>query len=47
MNLERDQAVDAIVLMFWMFCRGVGKSVFPKISWPHRNDATRMSMSLQ
>ena len=47
MNFERDQAVDAVVLMFWMSCRGVGKPVFPKVSRPHRNDATRMSMSLQ
>lgn len=47
MNFERDQAVDAIVLMFWMSCRSVGKSAFPEVSRPYRNDATRMGMSLQ
>ena len=47
MNLERDQAVDAIVLMFWMSCRGVGEPVFPELSWPHRDDATRVSVPLQ
>ena len=47
MKLERDQAVDAVVLMFCMSSRGVAESVFPKLSWPHRNYATRVSMSPQ
>ena len=46
MNFERDQAVNAVVLMFWMSCRRVRKPVFPKVSWPHSNDATRMRMAL-
>lgn len=47
MNYERDQAVDAVVLMFWMSCRGIGEPVSLKITWPHCNDATLMSMSFQ
>ncbi len=45
MNFERDQPVDAVVLMFWMSCRSVRKPVFPKFSRPHRNDATHVRMA--
>ena len=31
MNFKRDQAIDAVVLMFWMSCRGVGKPVLSKL----------------
>ncbi len=47
MNFERDQAIDAVVLMFWMSCRGVVKPVLSKLAWPHRNDTTGVSVSLQ
>lgn len=47
MNFERDQAVDAVVLMFWMSPRGIGKPAILQLSWPHCNDATRVSMSPQ
>ena len=46
-NFERDQAIDAVVLMFWMSCYGIGKSAFPKLPRPHGNDATRMGMSFK
>ena len=47
MNFERDQAVNAVVLIFWMSCRGVEKPALTKIARPHCNDATRVSVSPQ
>jgi hypothetical protein len=47
MNYERDQAINPVVLMFWMSCCGVRKPVFWKLPWPNRNHTTRMGVSLQ
>jgi len=47
MNYERDQAVDAVVLMFWMSCRGIGKPAFPQLSWPHCYNTSRVGMPFQ
>ena len=47
MNSERDQAFDAVVLMFWMTCNRVGEPIILKLTGPDRDDAPRVRVPLE